>query len=140
LVAPTRGTQDDESGRSAMVASVRAVSGGRPLRTRPGHPGRALVDPTHDGFVRIRPTGTDILRSDNDIADTHRLVMVRPNGTLLLIESIGMPGAGSCAPLSGAQLDELACTLDKSSGDLATVAPDGHDEIRSHRSTTNRSS
>jgi hypothetical protein len=78
----------------------------------------ALADPSHDGFVRIRPTGTDVLRRDDDTADTHRLAMVRPNGTLLIIESIGMPAAGARAPLSSDQLDDLACTLDDPSSDI----------------------
>jgi hypothetical protein len=71
------------------------------------------------GTVQLNATEpTDVLRSDDDTADTHRLVMVRPNGTLLLIESIGMPAAGIPAPLSNKQLDELACTLDNPSSDL----------------------
>jgi len=114
------------------------------LRRRLTHPLLldALVDPRNDGFVRIRPTGTDVLRSDDDNADTHRLVMVRPTGTLLLIESIGLPAAGTRAPLSGEQLDELAYTLDTSGTDVESVATAGHDddEVRSRRSTTSRSS
>jgi hypothetical protein len=107
---------------AAATVEYRGQSGGhvRVLRRRLTHPLLldALVDPRHDGFVRVRPTGTDVVRSDNDTADTHRLVMVRPNGTLLLIESIGIPATSTRAPLSNKQLDDLACTLDNPSSDL----------------------
>jgi hypothetical protein len=44
--------------------------------------------------------------------------MVRPNGTLLVMESIGIPAAGTAAPLSNEQLDQLACTLDNPGSDI----------------------
>lgn len=63
------------------------------------------------------------MRSDDEIADVHRLVMVRPNDTLLIVESIGLPAADTGAPVSHEQLDELAGRLDDRRCDL-----DGADE------------
>lgn len=106
----------------AATVRYRSPRGGyvRVLRRRLSRPLLldALCDPYRDGSVRIRPTGTDVLRRDDDVADTHRLVMVRPNGTLLVMESIGIPAAGTAAPLSNMQLDQLACTLDNPGSDV----------------------
>ncbi len=49
--------------------------------------------------------------------------MVRPNDTLLIVESIGLPAADTGAPVSHEQLDELAGRLDDRRCDL-----DGADE------------
>jgi hypothetical protein len=83
----------------------------------------ALVDAARGGFVRVRQTGTEVARCDDDRSDTHRLVIVRPNGTLWIIDSIGLATAGAPAPLSGDQLDAIASALDTAGAD--TDAPEG---------------
>jgi hypothetical protein len=77
----------------------------------------ALVDATHGDFVRVRPTGTEVARCDNDRADMHRLVIARPNGTLWIVDSIGLPTAGAAAPLSSDQLEAVVSVLDNAGAD-----------------------
>jgi hypothetical protein len=78
----------------------------------------ALVDAAHGGFVRVRPTGTEVAHRDDERLDKHRLVMVRPNGTLWIIDSTGLPATGRKAPLSSDELDALAAALDRADADV----------------------
>lgn len=81
----------------------------------------AFSDPAHRCSVRTRPTGTEVVRTDDEAADLHRLVMARPNGTLFVIESMGIPTAGIPAPVSGDELDRLEAALDTSATDIEPV-------------------
>lgn len=81
----------------------------------------AFCDANRSGVVRIRPTGTQVIRTDGD--GEHRLLMVRPDGTLLLVESIGVPAAGIPAPIPSKQFDRLECLLDRPSPDLDIDEP-----------------
>jgi hypothetical protein len=85
----------------------------------------ALVDATHGDFIRVRPTGTEVAHRDDDRSDTHRLVIVQPDGTLWIIDSIGLPTTGTGAPLSSHQLDAIASALD-GEAPTPTTAP-AHD-------------
>ena len=80
----------------------------------------ALVDATHGDFIRVRPTGTEVAHRDDDRSDTHRLVIVQPDGTLWIFDSIGLPTSGTGAPLSKHQLDAIASALD---GEAPTPTP-----------------
>lgn len=74
----------------------------------------ALVDAAHGDFVRVRSTGTAVAHCDteSDRSDTHRLVIVQPNGTLWIIDSTGLRTTGVEAPLSSDQLEAIASALD----------------------------
>jgi hypothetical protein len=106
---------------TAAAVRYRGQGGGylRVLRRRLTRPLLldALVDATRGGCVRVRPTGTEVAHCDNDRSDTHRLVIVRPNGTLWIIDSIGLPTSGAEAPLSSDQLDAFVSALDNSGAD-----------------------
>ena len=130
----TLGTGSRDPRRSSDAARAEGVPD---HRRRPRLAGARLLAPTVAVDDRARTcrredygesdyvtgTGTDIVRSDDEIADVHRLVMVRPNDTLLIVESIGLPAADTGAPVSHEQLDELAGRLDDRRCDL-----DGADE------------
>jgi hypothetical protein len=106
---------------AAAAVRYRGRDGGylRVLRRRLTRPllFEALVDATHGDFVRVRPTGTEVAHCDDDRSDTHRLVIVRPNGTLWIIDSIGLPTTGAAAPLSSDQLESVVPELDNAGGD-----------------------
>ena len=115
------GADYGDSPNTAAAVRYRGPTGGylRVLRRRLTQPLLldALVDATHGDFVRVRPTGTEVAHCDNDHTDTHRLVMVRPNGTLWIIDSNGLPSARAHAPLSGDQLDVVVSALDNAGAD-----------------------
>jgi len=81
----------------------------------------AFCGPGGNCSVRTRPTGTEVVRIEDETADLRRLVMARPNGTLLVIESMGIPAAGIPAPLSSDDLDRLETALDTSDADLQSA-------------------
>jgi hypothetical protein len=76
----------------------------------------AFCDPNQRAVVRIRPTGTEVIRTDDN--GEHRLMMVRPDGTLLIVVAIGLPAAGIKAPIPSEQLDHLELLLDSPSRDV----------------------
>jgi hypothetical protein len=112
----------DQPGAAAELR-YRGPRGGylRVLRRRLEQPLllECVLSPARDGDIRIRPTGTEVGHCDDDVADLHRLVIVRPNGTLWIFDSIGLPTAGTGAPLSRDQLDTLASALDDPRADIA---------------------
>lgn len=118
----TRGVDYGDVPRVAATDLYRGPNGGyiRVLRRLLGRPLLldAFAHPTHEGCVHALRTGTELLHCDDDAADAHRLVMVRPNGTLLIVESTGVPSTNTSAPLSSARLDELARALDDPRLDL----------------------
>jgi hypothetical protein len=82
----------------------------------------AFVDAARGDVVGIRPTGTEVVHCDDDDSDRHRLVVLRPNGTLWIIDSNGLPTAGTAAPLSRDQLETLTSALDRADADVGGEA------------------
>jgi hypothetical protein len=121
---------------TAASVRYRGRNGGhlRVLRRRLTRPLllEALVNPAHGDSVRVRSTGTAVAHCDNesDRSDTHRLIIVQPNGTLWIIDSIGLPTTGTEAPLSSDQLEAIASALDS-----AGVDTDVSEGARSRQTT-----
>jgi len=89
----------------------------------------ALCDAKHDGFVRVLPNGTDVIRRGD--LGARGLVTVSPDGTMVLIDAIGEPERGIDAPISDEQLDQLELALDRLSLDTPKSA--GSDGSRGKR-------
>jgi hypothetical protein len=78
-----------------------------------------LVNAARGDTVRVRSSGTEVAHCDDERSEAHRLVLVRPNGTLWIIDSTGLRAAGTRAPLSNDQLDTVASALDRDGADVA---------------------